>query len=1400
MFTTPSRVRDARSSTPLVGAGVGASHSANHPSRAGTPVFGGQDPLSPPSFLSPSTFRRGDVNNINESGDVSSGSLFLSTNARPRTTRARPRPSSMLAISGPNVSLLSPSSAFDREGSLINDDADMRSVAESAYSASMAGFGRRPPLLSKDAKAQLEEGTVLLGDRWVHVSAYSRLPNEVLEVLNDADLYIDAFQGHLDVQTGYACLVSRTQCFVWNYSSRGIGTGSPTCFVFPVPQYSSSSMTAINDLAHCCFIPRGANREPALLLVAPDGQTCLWEGISSSLTRQDRAQRISVPLSSTSETIVQLQRVDESTLVLATSQSRMLRVSVGSRAGMLQAEIRPFSQQRGLLSRLFGSTSAMGSSNDQVVSIAVAPIQAGKQGREVYAIGRKTLQRWQVLDQGGERLLAEQDVQQVVASNVLQLSDERYSAAQSLSFDVLDGAVQSDGQLVLLYSQAKAEHEPLDYGLAIIDAVKDAGSFVVASILALNYSNFADPRPYAMPTLSLPNGGPAAFICFADTVVAKQLESGCETFEEVIKLKDDVKNRFIGTGCDSIDFGNHAIAALSLISATSGSLLVETSVNEIRNRCTAYTSAADRQRADTERLKSKLEQALYYSESPLNPLTFQLASHLQGTLMTACEDLSRELLTFSNPISQSVAPSVDLRAALKDRLGKLRFLVQFVAACGHLEKLPQTTKRQLRADAELAAALSELWVYQNEFYTSTHSHASAAQSPLARSIETVMAEQGLGTSADDLVRKFFRHHADLTTEVLERLLKQTKSISAQPLRTRSTDVLEFNRVVMSALRAALRYRKESGALYGILEPDSGVSTSAVTATAATAATPAAPAAQAAATIAFEAWTAQSATVQLLESLFALTVNLIPDRTRELGSSIDAASTEFSGAVSEELKREHRVQAELKTQLCSLAEIALACYLERLQYLQAAAASATDSGAFEREFAVFATTYRTARPLFIRPLVTIGRSDRAFTLAEQYMDFRTLVELCNDPALKSDARTETYLERYQESFAYELYTWYVEHDQQRTLLTQKSEYHALVLSFLSQPGKERLAWLHDLALQRFAAASTKLEQLGLVESNVSQRKLMLSLAKLGYLSTLKVQDLRTVGVQKQIEFFDDHLDLIAVQDSLVALWENSVAGGFPVDLPTAGTPAADQLANEIVDTVASRLAEYAAYRQHYMQLIQQLVLSNTYLGAEDLIDLLTLKDTPESQLEDFSTAIKVLIRASSNMPESRRHACLKAIWRRSVIRDDWVSLSETNNVSDQTLLEDLKCTGLYAVLREVLGDQDGSGRHAWIDIGDLAKLDDAVSDDTDPHPVERQEQGKRLRSLLEARFHDAPDHFITLLLQDYQKEAATVLGFFEDSDLPRLANELAGLAANQAGVRSDATLHPLVDQDDSMIES
>ncbi len=90
-------------------------------------------------------------------------------------------------------------------------------------------------------------------------------------------------------------------------------------------------------------------------------------------------------------------------------------------------------------------------------------------------------------------------------------------------------------------------------------------------------------------------------------------------------------------------------------------------------------------------------------------------------------------------------------------------------------------------------------------------------------------------------------------------------------------------------------------------------------------------------------------------------------------------------------------------------------------------------------------------MFIRPLVGIGRSDRAFALAEQYEDFRTLVELCNEAQLRSPARLDSYLERYKQPFAFELYAYYLEHGQPRVLLEQKSEHSQLVLDFLAQPG-------------------------------------------------------------------------------------------------------------------------------------------------------------------------------------------------------------------------------------------------------------------------------------------------------------------------------------------------------------
>lgn len=131
-----------------------------------------------------------------------------------------------------------------------------------------------------------------------------------------------------------------------------------------------------------------------------------------------------------------------------------------------------------------------------------------------------------------------------------------------------------------------------------------------------------------------------------------------------------------------------------------------------------------------------------------------------------------------------------------------------------------------------------------------------------------------------------------------------------------------------------------------------------------------------------------------------------------------------------------------------------------------------------------------------------------------------------------------------------------------------------------------------------------------------------------------------------------------------------------------------------------------------------------------------------------------------------------------MRDDWFALSETNNVADEVMVADLKATALYAVLKEVMGDE--GNREAYLDVAQLIDepLSEGANDGVEGEP------GSATRKLLEARFTDAPDHFISLLMEDYAKEKATVGAFLDDSDLPRLAVELAGHAAQEVELEGE----------------
>lgn len=99
--------------------------------------------------------------------------------------------------------------------------------------------------------------------------------------------------------------------------------------------------------------------------------------------------------------------------LVATTQSRLFSIRFITAGGSLQAQVSPFTQSRGLFGRLFGTASQLGSTRG-VISLASRLADEHSGAYEVYAMGQSVLQKWSVVEGGSEKLLAEEDLKQLL--------------------------------------------------------------------------------------------------------------------------------------------------------------------------------------------------------------------------------------------------------------------------------------------------------------------------------------------------------------------------------------------------------------------------------------------------------------------------------------------------------------------------------------------------------------------------------------------------------------------------------------------------------------------------------------------------------------------------------------------------------------------------------------------------------------------------------------------------------------------------------------------------------------------------------------------------------------------------------------------------------------------------
>ncbi|WWD09172.1 hypothetical protein V865_007294 [Kwoniella europaea PYCC6329] len=1041
------------------------------------------------------------------------------------------------------------------------------------------------------------------------VSSLGPLPKEVASLVKGSDLVANPIAGHVDSKSGFAMVASPSVCIAWNYTKRT--HSAPTTYTFPSPPVSYST-TPTQPPTLAALYTGSASSEPGMILVSSSGEIRIWESMSVALANVERFQEIYVELGE-DDFIDRLWKIDGNNFLLTTTSSFVFRLTISSSGGRLVPTLTNLTRPGGMFGR--ASPQIFIAREDKVGISSVASTSG-----DVYVMARRMLQKW-AFGPDGQKFVQEYDLHETIGNWCF----DNWSSG-NVSLELNDLVSFGSNELAVLISYVEQQTRTSEYprshnshAIVMFSIQPRSQSLMISRIVDVSYLAHSDPRMLDVPRLLVPPGSSMAFIRFAEVVLMVSLDEG-SPYEEAITLRDSGRNAFIGASSiipSSAKKGS-SLPSVVAIPAFGGLMSIEALESSERSETFTQTSSA------TARLKSKMEQAVFFGERSDNPLSFDLPAGFQGDLAEAAETVSAEIVSSNSPYMPGI---FEIRPHLSDRLLRLKELMSFIRHNGLLSILPQRTRRRLSRDAEKIKGAIELWDYQNKYME--HMHTQSPHSILSDSIFTYMRQADV-VEEEDFVRLFFRTQVQNLDKLLEIVFATARAaLDAVDRNELSSWVTEANRIFIIVERAAAQYREEELYTYEIDRERPAI----------------------------EIWTAQESLIEALDFLYTTTEALIKERTRDLGSVIDGPPSDTAEPA---LRREQQLQSRLKGQMAILAA-ALCTNME--DKCRATSRREIDEGADPQEGIRLREKWAEMKPRVIRPLVSIDRLSEAYELAENHTDYLTLVMLCHDQANPDTARLQRYIERFGEEFAFVLYQWYIDQGQAYELLNQDEVYGVLVTRFFAENDYPELAWMHHLAFKRYDQAAGALRDVMRDDNTraLDQQQLVGSIAKLAAIADVRSKGISNDRKRLLIEL-DDELDLVNVQSGLISYFSPPTRRAAPK-----------------LDEQVTLLADRPAFKRIFFDLTQQL-LDGLALDLEGLVDILTLKDNFE-RTGDAALALERLV-GDMTLPEGRKQVALLSIWRRVYIRDDWAAISNTTGRSEQAQRSKVRSTLAYQTIRAV----------------------------------------------------------------------------------------------------------------------
>lgn len=861
----------------------------------------------------------------------------------------------------------------------------------------------------------------------------------------------------------------------------------------------------------------------------------------------------------------------------------------------------------------------------------------------------------------------------------LKVMDFAFSALQSS-----DDAAQASDASWRLFLVVRSPQWSENMALFVVQVHLSGNETRVVSTHAVDVHHIPAPMlENSKPKILVPKPEETAFVLIGQSLVILSLKNIEETpssqllidsnklpmpFQDTIHLRSGPDHEILGTVSED-QLNDSACAACVLM---------------LRNFGVIRVTVLPRREAEVDEpqvtAKHKLEQAVFFGTMAKNPLDLSSAGDLNfppSELEQASLEICRELLTSEARFIPTTA--ISLEQNLRLRAKALDDLASLLARQGN--PLSRPARWELLWAAEKIAAQRAMWNAQDAHKTKSGEKESflchLVKSMKDKFKTPINPQQG----ETDPVRQWFLKDSYRMEHVIpwiKNAIKLGRTNSPNPARALSEQIVAASELFLAVTETAFRYRDEHIVLYGLNEDilEDGVLSDGYEGLP-------------------EFWTSRSVGYSEAGHLLDLELDSCRSWITPV-SSADVPDTSVQNQVANNSYRHLRVIGQM--------------HRERTRWLSAQgdpklmdeSVSIEQSHVIDRKWQLF-------------KLAGIGHLADAIELAEGFRDMGALVELIielqdqrasqprlPEPSSQTDIDADQLIARYFDKFgdqwADAFFVRQIAMGYPGTLFTMPN-YQSAVTRFLRRnPSYSRLSWINDvLGENDYETAAASLENLALNgEKDLWSHRVEISLAKLGKLATQerKGPHVATATAQEDVKRLENYIEVDVAQETLYSHIEHILEAA--IDRKAEVDLALSHYGSHLYE---DRPSLHEIFSDALSKLINREVV-----GADGLVDLLTLMgpnqavDDEESGVlirSEFHLALRVLrFGRYGQQDPSYLSALRRLIWRRCMIKDDWVARGKAAEGANGNVDITVADTTLYRSLTACLEGEFVSIFNIW----------------------------------------------------------------------------------------------------------